>query len=599
MQVIVHLGLPKCGSSAIQSYLAENRFQLARQRISYPISGRGEIESNGNGNLRAFSKYLASGNQTQARDALFSLLEDAAESDKVVFSSEDLSIIDNHKVLDVFTSCGVSNSDISFLYVVRPFKEFLWKVFMQTTRNPQSIDNWSVETFLKRDHSIWLRQLFHSVESQISMGINTEILKYSSNVVLDFANLLGIKHEDDFVDARIVLPSFSPGVLAAVRALRFLNVDLSPQSMILESKASDQERRIAEPHQDIKEGLQRISVQVEEGLRESVRSMHGLNLLDEMFCKANQSTSSLPNDHTTDGFVRELASALAPMFKTSFPLAFDVDLYRNHQDLQTLDPIELVRHWCLHGIEEGRKASEVTNRSEFAKIISGFPSILEISPWGNPLLVGPNVKYCDIYSTSELKEKCPSFWDPDAIPEMDFVLDFPHPQQLSEKFEAIVSSHVIEHTLDLVSHLDWVYSHLCKNGIYALAIPDHRYCFDHFIEASSLADVLDAHLSGATNFSLQKVLQHIYLTTHNDPVRHWIGDHGERRKIPDSLTSDQLAHATNVMSNGIHAWQFTPTSFGKLISELRRLDTCGFKVERLYPTLRNSLEFYCILRKVD
>jgi len=45
-----------------------------------------------------------------------------------------------------------------------------------------------------------------------------------------------------------------------------------------------------------------------------------------------------------------------------------------------------------------------------------------------------------------------------------------------------------------------------------------------------------------------------------------------------------------------HAWQFVPESFGLLMRTLKAAGLTPFEVERVYPTLRLSNEFYAVLR---
>ena len=90
------------------------------------------------------------------------------------------------------------------------------------------------------------------------------------------------------------------------------------------------------------------------------------------------------------------------------------------------------------------------------------------------------------------------------------------------------------------------------------------------------------------------------MTTHNDPVRHWAGDHGEvlLKTVSTSLQTayDHAAQAKGGYSDA-HAWQFTPDSFSEIISSLNKLGLIDLNVERVYQTPLNRFEFAAVLRK--
>jgi hypothetical protein len=160
-----------------------------------------------------------------------------------------------------------------------------------------------------------------------------------------------------------------------------------------------------------------------------------------------------------------------------------------------------------------------------------------------------------------------------------------------------VSSHAIEHQPDLVRHLVNVSNLLSPGGRYFLAVPDRRYTFDHYLKDSNVAEVIEAHLQGRERHTLQSVIEHRALTTHNDPVTHWSGAHGE-----EEINSTRVQSAITEFEKtdgyiDVHAWIFTPSSFRLIISALFSLGLIQLSIERLYPTLRNSNEFYAILKK--
>ena len=291
------------------------------------------------------------------------------------------------------------------------------------------------------------------------------------------------------------------------------------------------------------------------------------------------------------------------------PLEFDPSVYRSlHTDLVKFSESELRAHYDRYGLREGRRAHAIPDRASFAALIS-TEHALEIGPYAQPLLRGPRVKYADIYSTAALREMAPSTnLDPAGVPEIDWVVA-PHDLgAIDEMFDAVLSSHAIEHQPNLVGHLRQVSRLLRPGGRYVLLVPDHRYCFDHFKTPSTIVDVLDADAGKVRLHDPRSLILSRLLITHNDAARHWRGDHGEPEHNPHFPADDRikllrdalelLRSAPSALFND-HAWFFTPDTFRQIINDLTSLELIDFRLERLYPTLRDTLEFWAVLRKQE
>ena len=146
--------------------------------------------------------------------------------------------------------------------------------------------------------------------------------------------------------------------------------------------------------------------------------------------------------------------------------------------------------------------------------------ILEIGPAHNAILPkrdGYDTRIVDYLDRSGLVEKYRDFrqYAPDSIEEVDYVL--PAGAHLSsvidERFELVLASHVLEHTISLIDFLNDCGRLLAPGGVVTLVVPDHRYCFDRFRERSSIARVIDmaiappsVHTIGTlTDFTLNAV----------------------------------------------------------------------------------------------
>lgn len=277
----------------------------------------------------------------------------------------------------------------------------------------------------------------------------------------------------------------------------------------------------------------------------------------------------------------------------------------------------------------------------FAAACAGEKSALEIGPLHAPICRRPaaRVKYIDAFTTEELKEHYAS--DPNvdtsAIVEVDYVWRGErYGDLIKERFDSVVSSHNIEHVPCLVSFLNSLESVLCSGGSIYLAVPDKRYCFDHFKSDSSISDVLDAFFEKRQTLPPSALVRQALLVTHNEAMRHWKGDHGtpafsnpkefavrlkrmsgevaQQATAKDAPLSGEKREtgARPAMLEGLralykldasvhtgdqHAWIFTPGSFAEIIFLLNHLGLTELFVDRLHPTDYGSHEFYVILSK--
>ena len=293
---------------------------------------------------------------------------------------------------------------------------------------------------------------------------------------------------------------------------------------------------------------------------------------------------------------------------SSLPEAFVPSVYRElYEDLQSLDIGQLRHHWHAHGQREGRRSHTIRNRNEFAQLAL-TESCLEIGPFAAPLVRGPGVTYADIWTTAQLKDLARAEGlEVDQVPEIDWVVEPCDLGSIQGKYDSILSSHSIEHQPNLVKHFQQI-SHLLKQGgRYFLLVPDCRYSFDHFKPISTSIDVLNAMISKREFHEPKSILLNICLMTHNDPIRHWAGDHGSpgsNPAFPNASHRDLLREALRYVKDDAsalrdgHAWCFMPETFSEIVKDLFGLGIIDLTIERTYPTLHNSLEFWTVLTKV-
>ena len=300
-----------------------------------------------------------------------------------------------------------------------------------------------------------------------------------------------------------------------------------------------------------------------------------------------------------------------------------------NQSISEENPISDSKKNLLSTIQT--KVRPSTNRPSFFRALEGFDGLgLEIGPLHAPICRREthNIRYIDVFSTDELKTRYAN--DPnvsiDHIVDIDYVWRGElYGNLISERFDYVVSSHNIEHVPCLIAFLNNLSSCLNIGGKIYLAIPDKRYCFDHFKPESSIAEVLDAFFTKRKQPLPWHVVRHEMLRTHNNAVGHWKGEHGvpaymlEREHlvggdIPANngafLGSPQKSRSTEPVVERLkshyatseyrdtHVWIMTPLSFEQIMEFLTENLLVGLELTDLFPTESNSHEFYAILSKV-
>ncbi|HYG46846.1 MAG TPA: class I SAM-dependent methyltransferase [Allosphingosinicella sp.] len=242
-----------------------------------------------------------------------------------------------------------------------------------------------------------------------------------------------------------------------------------------------------------------------------------------------------------------------------------------------------------------------TDRARFLAPLAGLARVLEIGPFDEPLLKGEGVAYFDVLDQEGLRRRAAEHGrNPEGCPRIDYVSATGDLDVVDAKFDAIFSSHAIEHQPDLIGHLAKAEKRLVPGGRYWMIVPDKRYCFDHYSPETTLGEVIQAHRERRTTHSAAAILLHSMLT-HNDGLRHWIGLHGPRPRLPKReedvrRTFEEIERAEAGEYVDVHAWRLTPRLFADLIADLRRLGYTDFEVERVHETAFGAFEFFAVLR---
>nr|WP_053000119.1 methyltransferase domain-containing protein [Sphingomonas sp. Y57] len=280
------------------------------------------------------------------------------------------------------------------------------------------------------------------------------------------------------------------------------------------------------------------------------------------------------------------------------PPAFDAGYYLSANPDLRISAEAAADHYAATGRAEGRVASPLALRENLIGLIGDGRSVLEIGPFCCPLLRGPNIAYLDVLDAAQLRERASRIgMDPSGCPaHIDYVGGL---EQVWRRFDAVISSHAIEHQPDLVHHLQQIERILQPDGLFCLIIPDKRYCFDHYIAESTIADIIEAYREQRQHHGLASVIEHHALTTHNDPRLHWAGDHGPAVR-PDRVAQVAKALREHDLNRGtyldVHAWYFTPDSFRLTIETLAQLGMIGLELAGVYDTAHGRNEFCAVLR---
>jgi SAM-dependent methyltransferase len=220
--------------------------------------------------------------------------------------------------------------------------------------------------------------------------------------------------------------------------------------------------------------------------------------------------------------------------------------------------------------------------------------ILEIGPLANPIFTkrDANIFYADIRSTDEIKELYAkdSNVNVNDVCSIDFVIKDSYEKSLNhvDKFDYVVSSHVLEHVPRIIEFFQDIATILNKDGMLYFVLPDHRYCFDHFRVPTSFAEAYFIH-SQDIKIPPWRVfdaaLEYISL---NDPRRLWSKDGIAKETLSRRNTFENAVKALDQVLEGqyvdAHFSVFSPKSFVLLLYNMINARLFPFRCTAFYPT---------------
>jgi len=168
----------------------------------------------------------------------------------------------------------------------------------------------------------------------------------------------------------------------------------------------------------------------------------------------------------------------------------------------------------------------------------------------------------------------------------------------AERFDWILASHVLEHVPDLLGTLKQCQEILKPGGILSIALPDHRNCFDHFRDPSSLASVIDAHLRRDTRPTPGSIAEFYLKFSRKGTYESWNPWHRGKILRVHPVREAQTRYARSLESEeyqDVHVWAFTAESFLRLVQDMSALELLEFEV--VAPPDSRITEFFLQLRR--
>lgn len=248
------------------------------------------------------------------------------------------------------------------------------------------------------------------------------------------------------------------------------------------------------------------------------------------------------------------------------------------------------------------KLRSLINSNEAGRDLVG----LEIGPSFDPIVAkrdGHNVEILDHMSAADLRLKYQNapHVDLSAIEEVDYISDGGSIFELVGKpahYDYIVASHVIEHTVDLLRFLEDCQGLLKPDGRLILAVPDMRFSFDCLRPVSTTGQVVEAYFEKAKRHSLAKLFDEMAYNCRREGEIGWprgtVGKLAFFRPVADAKWILEEYRKDEAFVD-IHAWQFSPSSFRLIVSDLYKLGLIELREQSFDASQDN--EFFVVLSK--
>jgi hypothetical protein len=231
--IVLHIGLPKTGSSAIQKFCLDNQDWLAKQGVLYPKHG---MDKNGvSGGHDYFYKTIHNNELSLTTEYIEETIKTAKKKKQVVLLSSEGSHIYSQRVQEVLTPYKV----LVIAFFRHPFEK-LFSAFNQTVKRhfvKQALDDY-VEKSLNEDKPILEGRTLFEYKARFSNFIvrpyQTQ-LSGPGSVVYEIFKVLGL--DTEYVESHNKVGRVNSGYCtSALELKRLLNNVLPPDDKKLNSK---------------------------------------------------------------------------------------------------------------------------------------------------------------------------------------------------------------------------------------------------------------------------------------------------------------------------------------------------------------------------
>mgnify|MGYP003394120196 CR=1 FL=1 len=221
-----------------------------------------------------------------------------------------------------------------------------------------------------------------------------------------------------------------------------------------------------------------------------------------------------------------------------------------------------------------------------------------------PKRSGYNVHIIDHATREQLAEKYKDdSVNLDNIEDVDFVWTGESYAELTGKtdfYDWIIASHVVEHTPNLIGFINSCDEILNDTGVLSLAVPDSRFCFDHFRPLTGLSRVLDAHYQRHTVHTEGSIAEFRLNQVIKDGYPGWGEDVFLKEEYAFEFSNAKVLETieNSLNKNGYidcHAWCFSPHSFRLMIHDLNELGFIKMKEVGFFPSA--GCEFHIALAR--
>lgn len=231
--------------------------------------------------------------------------------------------------------------------------------------------------------------------------------------------------------------------------------------------------------------------------------------------------------------------------------------------------------------------------------------VLEIGPLDRPLVprTGRNVvRYADVRSEEELRMAISNnpHRDPDAIVPLDYIIgERPLSEVINERFDCVVTSHVMEHVPDFLGYLKDIAGLLNPGGLLYADLPDRRYTFDIERPFTSIGELIENHFFRLTKPAPRTAFDQSYYYRRVLAGQLWQDYDATLARSQRNFHLSRSVFQFDRAQEGYvdnHCNLFDPDNFREAINVTRELGFHDFRIVRFRETQRLQLDFTALLR---